>query len=310
MKFLKTALFPLFIAWPVAVGYFSVRSGFWAHLGLQGTWGDLAYFVVAIGPVALGLAVLERVIPYRVDWNQARDDVPTDVAHVFFNWLAVGYAGRILAAGLYYSLAGSLAARLGGAPWPSSWPLLLQLVLALVISELGHYVLHRAAHEVPFLWRFHAVHHSAPRLYWFNASRFHLLEILTLTILQTGPLVILGCGKEVFLLFGGLTTIFGWIQHTNADFRPGWLNTVFATNELHQWHHSKNLEEGNRNYGAVLILWDIVFGSFFWPRDRRFSTEAGIHGDADFPRGFLAQQLSPFWRMHPTHEQVTLDLSR
>ena len=77
----------------------------------------------------------------------------------------------------------------------------------------------------------------------------------------------------------------------------GPLNYVFSMAELHRWHHAKNLDEANTNYGSNLILWDLVFGSFFWPRDRRPPEDIGIPDLAAFPMTYWAQLASPWrWR--------------
>ena len=78
------------------------------------------------------------------------------------------------------------------------------IALVLIVGELpGYWVSSRLEHEREGLWRFHAVHHSAPRLYWLNAGTLspHRLAILTLApsyLLQ----VLLGCGEQMLAYFG------------------------------------------------------------------------------------------------------------
>ena len=62
---------------------------------------------------------------------------------------------------------------------------------------------------------------------------------------------------------------------------------------LHRWHHSKNIDEANNNYGANLIVWDIVFGTRFLPKDRQPPEEIGIETLPDFPQTYVGQFLSP-----------------
>lgn len=77
------------------------------------------------------------------------------------------------------------------------------------------------------------------------------------------------------------------------------MNYVFSMAELHRWHHSLRLKEANANYGNNIILWDIVFGTFFHPRDRDASEAVGLSNMPDFPRDYLGQILSPFkWRRY------------
>jgi len=181
--------------------------------------------------------------------------------------------------------------------WPSEWPLIAQLLLALVIGEIGTYWIHRLMHENALLWRFHAAHHSAPRLYWLNAGRFHPLDLFAQQFLALTPLVLLGADTGIIALHTLFTAAHGMFQHANVDIRLGPLNWFFSMAELHRWHHSKHIEEANTNYGANLILWDIAFGSRFLPRHRKPPTEIGIEALPDFPAGYWAHLRSPFrWK--------------
>jgi sterol desaturase/sphingolipid hydroxylase (fatty acid hydroxylase superfamily) len=152
-------------------------------------------------------------------------------------------------------------------------------------------------HENAFLWRFHAAHHSAPRLYWLNAGRFHPLDLFTQQFLALTPLVLLGAGTNIIALHTLFTAAHGMFQHCNVKIHLGPLNWFFSMAELHRWHHSKHLEEANTNYGANIIWWDIVFRSRFLPGDREPPTEIGIGTLPNFPGGYWAQLLSPFrWK--------------
>lgn len=175
-------------------------------------------------------------------------------------------------------------------------PMAAQVALALVIGEFGHYWWHRLGHEVPLLWRLHATHHSATRLYWLNANRFHWLDINAMYVFQILPLVALGMSQDAFLVYGIFTIIFGYLQSSNIDYRIGVLNYVLSSPQLHRWHHSQVLEEGNTNYAGDVMIWDHLFGTFFYPKHRKFESEIG-NGMPSFPKGFVAQQLSPFrWK--------------
>ena len=87
-------------------------------------------------------------------------------------------------------------------------------------------------------------------------------------------------------------------QHANIELKIGVLNWVFSMTELHRRHHSRDIREGNSNYGANLILWDIVFGTRFYPKQRQLSANnVGISNMPNFPRDYLGQLISPFrWR--------------
>ena len=255
---------------------------------------------LAIGPplavfYAL-LAVAERAMPWHPSWLHSRGDLRTDVGLFVTNGI-VGAAGTplVLAAATFVGVA--LSGRVGTGLWPGEWPIVVQLALALVVAEGVEYSVHRAMHEVPWLWRFHATHHSAPRLYWLNAARFHPVDLFLIGTGKLVPLALLGAGAPVLALVNLFSGVHGAYQHANVPVRIGPLNWIFSMTELHRWHHSKTVEEANHNYGGNLIVWDVVFGTRFLPRDREPPEAIGIEALPAFPMGFWANLASPVrWR--------------
>ena len=163
-----------------------------------------------------------------------------------------------------------------------------------MLGELGQYWVHRLQHETDLLWRIHALHHSAPRLYWLNAARFHPFDIGLNAIAANFVLILLGAGLDVLVLWLLFSAIHGIFQHANIPVRIGPLNWLFSMTELHRWHHSRLVEESNRNYGQNLIVWDVVFGTRFLPADREPSRDIGLSDLPAFPMRYLAQLASPF----------------
>lgn len=252
-----------------------------------------------LGPQLLAfaiVAVLEWIDPHHRSWNRSRRDVHVDVAHSVTIAIVVGLSTPfVLAVGV--ATGGWLSSEFGTGLWPESWALLAQLPLALVIGEIPGYWVHRWQHAWDGLWRFHATHHSAPRLYWLNAGRFHPIDSLMTFIPSYGLLVMLGCREEVLALFTLVTAVHGIFQHANLEVRLGPLNHFFSMAELHRWHHSKTMHEANHNFGQTIIVWDTLFGTRFLPKDREPPEEIGIPDLEAFPMTWLAQLASPFqWR--------------
>jgi len=280
-------------------GTFPVVFGGVMIAGIYGVghgWNPVVTAMGLTGAVVLALLVLERIHPYHEEWLHSHGDIATDLVHNLVNfWIPEAYT--VLFVGGLTVAAGWLSHAIGMELWPAHWPLIAQLLLALVIGELGTYWIHRLMHENAFLWRFHAAHHSAPRLYWLNAGRFHPLDLFTQQFLALTPLVLLGAGTNIIALHTLFTAAHGMFQHCNVKIHLGPLNWFFSMAELHRWHHSKHLEEANTNYGANIIWWDIVFRSRFLPGDREPPTEIGIGTLPNFPGGYWAQLLSPFrWK--------------
>lgn len=280
------AIFPLFVT---AITAAAVAGA--TIVGVERGGVALGAYVAWLTCVYVAVALLERWYPHRPEWNRDAGDVRTDVAHLFVTGTVASQGGLAISAGLVWLAGGP---RGGGGVWPAAWPMLAQLGLALLLAELGHYAFHRVTHERALFWRLHAVHHSATRLYWLNATRFHPLDLLGLTFLQTLPLLALGITPEAFFGYAIFSGSYGQLQHGNIALDSGPLRWLFSTPELHRWHHSVEPREGNANYGAILSTWDWLLGTAFWPRDRRFTGPLGVSGMPGFPRAYVAHLLAPF----------------
>ena len=243
----------------------------------------------------LWVAWLERALPYRPDWNRARGDVLADALYLPTT-AGVAALMRPAVATLGVGFAAWVSTRFGVGLWPSSWPLAGQLLLSWVVVELFAYWPHRWLHEAPWLWRLHATHHSPERLYWLNATRAHPLEHVFRSCFGMLPLALAGASAELLALQAITDAVVGLFQHANVDIRLGPLNYVFSAAPVHRWHHSRARSEADHNYGDNFIFWDLVFGTYYRPRDREVEA-LGIAGLGAFPSGYLAQLASPLrWR--------------
>lgn len=176
--------------------------------------------------------------------------------------------------------------------WPHHWPVAAQAALMLLTADFFRYWLHRWAHTIPLLWRFHAVHHSPARLYWLNVGRFHPVDKTLQLLLDTLPFVLLGVGEAVIAFYFVFYAVNGFFQHSNINLRFGVLNYLISSAELHRWHHSRRIEESNTNYGNNVILWDLLFGTRFLPKERSVG-ELGLI-NRRYPAGFWSQMAAPF----------------
>ncbi len=277
------------------------------YLMANGTGVSAAVLIPQLSAFAV-VAVLEHVYPHHRTWNRPRRDIRVDATHsITIGTLVAVATPFVLAGGVV--IGGWLSREIGSGLWPTGWPLLAQAALALTIGELPGYWVHRFEHEWEGLWRFHATHHSAPRLYWLNAGRFHPVDTLLTFIPSYGLLVVLGASVEVLALFTVITAVHGIFQHANLQLRLGALNHFFSMAELHRWHHSKTIEEANHNYGQTVIVWDTLFGTRFLPADREPPEEIGIPDLPTFPMTWWAQIVSPFAWSRIRRESAALEAS-
>ena len=263
------------------------------HMG-----GSIAAMELAITlptVAALGVAVwLERRMPYNADWNRPHGDALT-------NWLSFGVlAGvmqpllKVLLPLLVIALVGSTTPALG--LFPTGLPFALQVLLATLLAELASYWVHRWHHTQRALWWLHALHHGSERLYSINNFRTHPVEYAVKSVLSLLPLMLLGTPADVMLGYVALTQPVLMLQHVNLPLQHGWLNYIFSTNTLHRWHHSTQSLEGNTNYGSALVVWDQVFGTFYYPKNRPHPVNVGLYEGSHYqPRtSFAAQLVSMF----------------
>ncbi len=254
----------------------------------------LAVEIAAYVAVLFGAAVVtlhELTVPYRNEWNPTLFEVANDatymiVCQIFFERLLT-----LVALFVVVRLATS-ASWQGIGLWPHEWPIWLQAVAILVIGDLLRYWLHRGFHRFSWMWRLHAVHHSPDRLYWLNVGRFHPLEQTLQFVADALPFILLGVSTDVLSVYFVFYAVNGFYQHSNCHVRLGWLNWIVAGPELHRWHHSLDSNESNNNFGNNLILWDVLFGTRYFPQDRNVTT-LGISAK-NYPMDFLRQLAAPF----------------
>lgn len=277
-------------AWARAAA-FPVIAGGALVAAIAGLAFDLPATLVTVVITAVGTAfaiAAERAYPWAEAWRRSRGDRLTDALHLVFTNGAVGAAVFAISAAV---------ARVSPRPWLASgagfgW--MAQLVPALLLGELGAYWFHRLTHRVGWLWRLHAIHHGALRLYWLNISRFHPLDGLGAALAAGLPLALLGFDERALAVLTVFGRVFGVLQHANVDFRLGRFAPLFSVADAHRWHHSRVRAESDANYGSVLLVWDHVFGTYRAP-GRTPPVDVGIAGDP-VPPGYLAQLLAPFRR--------------
>jgi len=241
--------------------------------------------------VALMIYGLEVFIPYRKTWSPKSDDVKSDLFYMsFIQILLPKFLSFFVAVTLigYFQTENSEILRI----WPSQLPIYIQAILMLFIADFFRYWLHLLSHKWNFLWKLHAVHHSSSKLYWINVARFHPIEKVLQFIFDALPFIVLGLGQDVLALYFIFYAVNGFFQHSNIILRLGFLNYLISGPELHRWHHSVLIRESNQNYGNNLIIWDLLFGTWFLPENEEVD-ELGLE-DKDYPKDFINQIKAPF----------------
>lgn len=161
--------------------------------------------------------------------------------------------------------------------------------VGIALFDIAVYWVHRWSHEVPFLWRFHAVHHSPARMDWVSGFRVHPID----GALVAPPFVFLlaaGFSAEFTGVLAVIQAVTGLFLHANVRWRWRPLHRIVITPEFHHWHHANEHDARNTNYSVFLPLWDLLFRTYYMPADRR----PLVYGVSEpMPDGVLAQLHHP-----------------
>ncbi len=238
--------------------------------------------------------IMEWIHPHTMNWRKSHGDILTDIAHQIFS-LCLSQLLRVALIFGFFTLLTLPAESYALMRWPVEWPLWAQAILGLVLAEFGEYWRHRLFHEWHLAWRFHSVHHSAKRLYFLNAPRFHFVDLCLAGFSAAIPLALCGATPEVVALVGLFTGLHGNWQHANVRYKLGWFNWILAGAELHRWHHSSIIRHSNSNYGNNLIIFDVLFGTRCLPEAPQDVEQLGLgEHDKFFPQTWWRQLLLPF----------------
>ncbi len=231
----------------------------------------------AVTLLALGLVMFAERWKPRVKRVAEPSEVRTDAIYAALTAVVDALSGAGFAA-----LAIALQPHL---PWAllSDISLYAAFPLAMLIAAFGDYWAHRLSHTLPWWWKLHAVHHAPHRMVALNNLRLHPLDLALKNLAALFPLLLLGFSPLVLAVVGAAKAINVAFQHADLDLRHGWLNYVISTNSVHRWHHSARAQEGNTNYGGVLVVFDLVFGSFFLPPESDEPEEMGLFEERAYP---------------------------
>ncbi len=175
-------------------------------------------------------------------------------------------------------------------------PWLLQFFLAVVVADLAEYFTHLALHKVPFLWRFHAVHHSSKALDWISGSRAHFVDDTLVRAFILTPLM-LGFSQSIILAYLIFVTLQATWSHCNFAPNAKWLEKYLVMPRYHHWHHTSQKEGVDKNF-AIHFPWiDKLFGTYYCPDE--WPEYYGLGGE-EIARGFLGQTIEPFTKRKRT----------
>jgi sterol desaturase/sphingolipid hydroxylase (fatty acid hydroxylase superfamily) len=173
-------------------------------------------------------------------------------------------------------------------------PLWLQIIEIMLLTDFVQYWFHRAFHQIPFLWKFHAVHHSAKYMDWLAGSRMHIVEIVGLRSITIIPMYAMGYAENALHIYILLVYLNATFIHANVRFNVEWLKPFIVTPRFHHWHHGIEKEAIDVNFSIHFPILDRLFGTYYMP-PKQWPSGYGVGGHP-VPNGYWQQFCYPFKR--------------
>ncbi len=240
----------------------------------------------------------------RGRWPRSKE-LRLDLAHAVFNQVVtkwfVGVAVFALAVAILTPLvvvgvqALDAEGKFKGFGPIAALPLWLQCLGAITLGDFLLYWIHRIFHRRT-LWAFHAVHHSSEQLDWISTFRSHPVNEIVGNVFLSAPFLLLGFSPAASFLSPAVLGLYTILVHADVNWTFGPLRYVLVSPAFHRWHHSKVPEAVDRNFASLLPAWDVLFGTCYFPADRKPS-DFGIH--EPMARNWRGQMVYPF-KKRPT----------
>lgn len=237
---------------------------------------------------ALIFVPFERLLAMHSKQKIFRTAWKNDLIYLFFNGLWIKPGLGIFSAGIIIAT-GALIPRSFQAT-VATQPLLFQVIEVIFLADLGFYAAHRLFHTIPWLWKFHQIHHSIRELDWLAGHRVHPLDQILTKAASLALILPPGfSGKAIVIYF----LLYHWqsiLLHANVSIGFGPLRCLIASPEFHHWHHSNSQVVYNKNFSGQLSLLDALFGTLHMPRGQ-LPDKYGI--DNAIPATYVLQLLYP-----------------
>jgi sterol desaturase/sphingolipid hydroxylase (fatty acid hydroxylase superfamily) len=222
----------------------------------------LDYFILELLVLGLVFVPMERIWTlneqkiFRLGWQ-------TDLKHFFLSHAGVQLLSFVTLIPVQVALG-----------WATGWsfrarvaaqPVWLQFLEILLVVDLVSYWVHRAFHQVPALWKFHAIHHSSLHMDWLAGSRSHLVDTVVNRTLGFVPIFLLGFSAPALYAYLVFVSYHAVYIHANVSHRWPVLRWVLATPEFHHWHHTSDEEGIDKNFAVFVSFIDVIFGTAHLP---------------------------------------------
>jgi lathosterol oxidase len=256
----------------------------------DGPFLGLDWFLLNLIGYCLVFIPLERLFARLPEQGIFRRGWRTDLSYFFVSTLFVQVTTLLTLRPAMVLFSWAANAKIQA--WVGAQPFALQFLGILLVTDLTQYWVHRAFHRVPWLWRFHRIHHSAEAMDWLAGSRLHLVDVAVTRGLTYVPIYVLGFAEAPLFAYVAFVSIQATFIHANLRFELTPLGWLLATPKFHHWHHGADAEAVDVNFAVHLPLLDRLFGTFHMPRGR-WPSAYGLARGEHVPGGYVRQLVEP-----------------
>jgi len=250
----------------------------------------LDWFLLDLFLMALIYVPIERIWPYYPEQGTFRPQWTLDMVYFLSTHLPIQILSFLVllpaTKATEYLAIPALAHGIAGLP------LVMQFFLAVIVADIAEWTIHYALHKVPYLWRFHSIHHSSEALDWIAGSRSHFVDDTLVRGFILVPMM-LAFSQTIILVYLVFVTLHATWTHCNCRLNVKWLEPFLVMPRYHHWHHTSQKEAIDKNF-AIHFPWiDRLFGTYYYPD--HWPEKYGLDHEL-IPDGFIRQTWQPFFK--------------
>lgn len=178
-------------------------------------------------------------------------------------------------------------------------PFWLELLLAIMFLDfIAQYCIHYLLHKIPFLWKFHMIHHSDTHVDVTSGTRHHPVDFVTRELFALIGCVLIGAPAGMYLFYRFCTILATYLTHANISIpyrfdKP--LSYIFNTPTIHKFHHHHEMPWTDTNFGNIFSFWDRIFGTLVYddPKKIRYGVDSLANYEHE-AENVLFQLKAPF----------------
>ena len=220
-----------------------------------------------IATFAVFFFILEQVRPAQPNKNYFQSDNKVEILYPLIQQLITKPLGLFVIAYFTITQLNTLLPHQIFSDQIAGLPYWAQVLVGLFVIDFTLYIRHRFVHH--FCWPYHAIHHSAKQMTWITKLRLHPIDAVVMNAIKTIVMYVIGFDFEAILTAAYLMMIWNYFVHTNIRLVfPSFLHYIIGSPHVHRWHHATEKEAVNKNFSIMFCFIDVLFGTFYAPRDR------------------------------------------